>query len=117
MGSFRENLRDILDFQGLTVKELSYRTGLVKGTIDSYLGIRESIPPADVAVKIAQELGVTVEYLVTGVAADTKTKYTMIQDILDDMLTLDEQYLDIIRPMIRAAAITAKKKRNLAVSR
>ena len=34
MNSFRENLRNELDFQGLTVKELSAKTGIVKGTLD-----------------------------------------------------------------------------------
>ena len=66
MSSFKENLRAELDFQGLTVKELAARTGIIKGTLDNYLGTRESIPPADIAVKIAQALNVSVEYLVTG---------------------------------------------------
>ena len=66
MKSFRENLRDELDFQGITVKELSAKTGIIKGSIDNYLWARESIPPADVAVKIAEALNVTVEYLVLG---------------------------------------------------
>ncbi|MGN0729021.1 helix-turn-helix domain-containing protein [Treponema sp.] len=66
MNSFRENLRSELDFQGLTVKELSAKTGIVKGTLDNYLGARASIPPADIAVKIAEALNVSVEFLVTG---------------------------------------------------
>ena len=60
MNSFRENLRSELDFQGLTVKELSAKTGIIKGTLDNYLGVRASIPPADIAVKIAQALNVSV---------------------------------------------------------
>ena len=51
MNSFRENHRNELDFQGLTLKELSAKTGIVKGTLDNYLGIRASIPPADIAGK------------------------------------------------------------------
>ena len=53
MNSFRENLRSELDFQGLTVKELSAWTGSIKGSLDNYLGARVSIPPAGIAVKIA----------------------------------------------------------------
>jgi transcriptional regulator with XRE-family HTH domain len=64
--NFRENLRAELDFLGLTVKELSARTGIAKGTLDCYLGVRASMPPADIAAKIANALDVTVEYLVTG---------------------------------------------------
>jgi len=63
---FKENLRSELDYQGLTVKELSTKTGIAKGTLDCYLGVRASMPPADIAAKIASALDVTVEYLVTG---------------------------------------------------
>jgi len=64
--NFKENLRSELDYQDLTVKELSIKTGIAKGTLDCYLGVRASMPPADVAAKIAGALGVTVEYLVNG---------------------------------------------------
>ena len=64
--SFKVNLRAELDYLGLTVKELSAKTGIAKGTLDCYLGARASMHPADIAVKIAGALGVTVEYLITG---------------------------------------------------
>jgi len=64
--SFKTNLRAELDYQGLTVKELSAKTGIPKGTLDCYLGVRASMPPADIATKIAIALDVTVEFLVTG---------------------------------------------------
>ena len=63
---FKKNLRIELDYLNLTVKELSSKTGIPKGTLDCYLGARESMPPADIAAKIAGALGITVEYLVTG---------------------------------------------------
>jgi transcriptional regulator with XRE-family HTH domain len=63
---FRQNLRDELDYFDLTVKELSAKTNIPKGTLDSYLGDRASMPPADAAVKIALALDLSVEYLVTG---------------------------------------------------
>ncbi|MDE6067655.1 MAG: helix-turn-helix domain-containing protein [Treponemataceae bacterium] len=67
MGSlFRETLRSELDFQDIKVKELAIKTGISQRTLEGYLGARGSIPPADVAVKIAQVLNVSVEYLVTG---------------------------------------------------
>lgn len=63
---FKETLRSELDFQDIKVKELSARTGISHRTLEGYLSARGSIPPADVAVRIARALGVTVEYLVTG---------------------------------------------------
>jgi len=63
---FKTNLRAELDYLDLTVKELSVKTGIPKGTLDCYLGSRASIPPVDIAVRIASALGVSVEYLVNG---------------------------------------------------
>ena len=64
--SFRENLKDELKYQDIKVKELAFKTGINRRTIDNYLRSNESQPTAENAVKIAQVLGVTVEYLVTG---------------------------------------------------
>jgi transcriptional regulator with XRE-family HTH domain len=50
----------------MMVKELSAKTGISRYTIDNYLNTHNALPNAEAAVKIAQALGVTVEYLVTG---------------------------------------------------
>jgi transcriptional regulator with XRE-family HTH domain len=63
---FRENLRDELAYSGMLVKELAARTGISKRTLDNYLNNRGHMPDADIAVKMARVLGVSVEYLVTG---------------------------------------------------
>jgi transcriptional regulator with XRE-family HTH domain len=63
---FRENLRSELIYQDMLVKELAVNTGISRHTLDNYLNVRERMPTADVAVKIARVLGVSVEYLVTG---------------------------------------------------
>lgn len=63
---FKENLRDEITYQGLLVKEVASRAGLNAGSLSNYLKENSSIPAADVAVKIAKALGVTVEYLVAG---------------------------------------------------
>lgn len=63
--SFSENLRDVLDFRGMQIKELSAKTGISKNTIDNYLSGQKSLPNVENGVKIAKTLGVTVEYLVT----------------------------------------------------
>ena len=64
--SFRENLKAELVYSGMLVKELAAQTGLKKHTIDNYLSIRGRMPAADAAVRIANALGVSVEYLITG---------------------------------------------------
>ncbi len=120
MGStFRQNLKDELSFQGMTVKELSAKTGIPKPTLDCYLSSRETMPPASAAVRIAQALKVSVEFLVTGgETRKTETllnelKYKSIKDILADLLKLDENTLTYIRPMIHAA-VEAQEGRAVA---
>ena len=63
---FKENLKSELNYAGMMVKELSAITGIKRHTLDNYLNTHNSIPNAAAAVKIAQALGVSVEYLITG---------------------------------------------------
>lgn len=63
---FKENLKAELQYRDMTVKELANLSGIKKQTLDNYLSTHNSIPSVDVAVKIAQALKVSVEYLVTG---------------------------------------------------
>lgn len=66
MLGFATRLREETEYKGLLQKELAAKANVKKRALDMYLGSRESMPPADVAVRLAQVLGVTVEYLVTG---------------------------------------------------
>lgn len=59
-------------YQDMMVKELAEKTGISRHTLDNYLNVRENMPTADVAVKIAQVLGVTVEYLILGEENNTE---------------------------------------------
>ncbi len=64
--SFSENLRDLLDYKGIELKELSAGTGISKNTLDNYLSGQKSLPNIENGVKIAKFLGVSAEYLVYG---------------------------------------------------
>jgi transcriptional regulator with XRE-family HTH domain len=63
---FRENLKQEMAYFDMPVKQLAALSGIKPQTIASYLGVRAKIPSANAAVQIAQALGVSVEYLVTG---------------------------------------------------
>jgi len=63
---FRENLKSEIKYQGMPVKELAAKSGINKLTIDHWLSAKGKTPLLDKGVKIAQALGVSVEYLVTG---------------------------------------------------
>ncbi|MCL2293883.1 MAG: helix-turn-helix domain-containing protein [Spirochaetes bacterium] len=113
---FRKNLRSELDYHGLTVKELSAKSGIVKGTLDCYLGARASMPPADIAVKIANALGVSVEYLVTG--TEVKKEYSLqslghnIRTILQIILNLNEKDIEIMLGLANVLKKQAEKNKN-----
>jgi len=64
--SFKDNLREAINFSGLEQKELAYKAKINLRNIENYLRENAAIPSADKAVQIAKVLGVTVEYLVTG---------------------------------------------------
>ncbi len=76
---FKENLRDEISYQGLMVKEVADKAGIKAGSLSNYLKENSSIPAADVAVKIAQALNVSVEYLVTG--KDSKIKIEVDEEV------------------------------------
>jgi len=95
---FKANLRAELDYRGLTVKELSAKTGIPKGTLDCYLGVRASMPPADIAAKIATALDVSVEYLVTGQKINKQDKLLDhdVRSIMQILLELNEKDIKTI---------------------
>jgi len=78
---FKENLKSELIYKDILVKELASKTGISRHTLDNYLNVREHLPTVDVAVKIAQVLGISVEYLVTG-KEPTQTHLSMNHEII-----------------------------------
>ena len=109
---FKNNLREELNYQGITVKELASKTGIPYPTISCYLSSRQTMPPADIAVKISKALNVTVEYLVTG--SDDKTtphngeEHLPFRFLLSDLKKLSDSELETLSIMIHALA--EKKK-------
>lgn len=63
---FKETLKDELTFQDIQTKELANKTGISLNTLNHYLVQNGNAPSAENALKIAQALGVSVEYLMTG---------------------------------------------------
>jgi transcriptional regulator with XRE-family HTH domain len=128
MSSFAERLRSEIDYAGLSQKELAAKAGIKKRALDMYLGAQKSIPRADIAVKIASALGVSVEYLITGkevlrsketgkeaprsgeVPSSEISRYFKIRDIFDDLLLLPDETLLPIKSMIKTFAKQERKK-------
>jgi len=97
---FRENLREALDLSGLEQKELAHKANVKLRNIENYLRENASIPIADKAVQIAQALGVTVEYLVTG------------KNSLDEVYTFTEPE---IRKLVRSIKKLPKSKQLIVI--
>lgn len=116
---FRENLKEQIEYKGLVIKELAAKSGISKRTIDTYVDSRAVIPNAEIAVKLAEALDTTVEYLVKGKnsskAADLPPKlqknYGKYKKILDDLDSIPPELFSILEAMIHTAAkkYTSKK--------
>ncbi len=61
---FNGNLRQIMDENNISQKQLSERTGIPASSIASWYGKQSSSPSIEAVCKIADVLNVTVDYLV-----------------------------------------------------
>jgi len=69
--SFKNNLKNELNYQDIQLKQLSERIGVC------YVDHRECLPKMDIGYKIAKELNVTMECLLTGNPEDIYMKSTL----------------------------------------
>jgi transcriptional regulator with XRE-family HTH domain len=113
MSSFAERLRSEIDFAGLSQKEFAAKASIKKRALDMYLGAQQSMPPADVAVKLAAALGVSVEYLVTGKEYRHSVDISQFinqRDFLEDMAALPIDLAQLIKAMVKSAAGRERRK-------
>lgn len=85
---FQENLREEMLFQDIKPKAIADKTGISVNTIRNYINGHKAIPSAENAVKIAQVLGVSVEYLVLG--KDFARRPSPFQKLVSDFQQLCE---------------------------
>lgn len=98
---FRENLKDELKYQDIKVKELAEKSGISKRTIDHYLASRSTIPQAEAAVKIAQVLDVSVEYLVTGTESSVpKSIKPEVVDLITEINRLPPEDFELVKNFV-----------------
>lgn len=109
---FRENLKEQIEYKGMIIKEVAAKTGISKRTIDTYVDSRAVIPNAEIAVKLAEALDTTVEYLVRGsdkkrtldIPKKERRNCDKYKKIIDDLNQIPQNDLPIIEAMIHAAA-------------
>lgn len=108
--SFRENLRDELNYKDLRIKELSEKTKISIGTLNHYLAEKSTDPTAENAVKIARALGVTVEYLVTGKNPSTQNSKPQLTD---EEIRIYKQNASLIKKLAQLSPASKKAIENL----
>jgi transcriptional regulator with XRE-family HTH domain len=100
---FKENLKSELAYSGMLVKELAAKSGVSKYSLDNYLNAREQVPSIEAGFKIANALGVSVEYLVTGKDANNpqlSSEARTIGRVADQLNERDRRFiLDLIKWM------------------
>ncbi len=114
--SFWENVENIREVKDIPRKELAYRAGFSLNSISTGIA-RQSIPAADVACRIADALGVSVEFLVMGkskksrknnadedekVEAQLAAKKANLAKYMDKYATLIEEFSELSAPMQKA---------------
>lgn len=101
--SFRENLRDEISYQGLRIKEVAGKAQISESSFLSYVDARAALPNVEVAVKIAQALNVSVEYLVTGSDRSTPIDlkpFMIYKDLLKEISKLSPESWNELKPFI-----------------
>ena len=91
MSDFWKRVDEELDYKGMNRKTLSKEVGFSVGNVGKGIQLGSS-PSADTAVKIAQVLGVSVEYLVNGTNKSTENN----QENEELQLKLYRKYHDLI---------------------
>ena len=106
---FRENLKKELAYNGMLVKELAKAASVHKRALDTYLlSENASMPPADVAVRIARALGISVESLITGEETDVPRD---IRFIIQRLQRLNKKDRKIVSVLINALIERQETKR------
>lgn len=110
---FRTRLREQIEFLGMRDKEVADKAGITKRAIDCYVGVRACMPAADVAVRLAQVLGVSVEYLVTG--SDSPKPKPDSEAEIENQIHLYKKYNALIKNMEKLSPKKQKLVTDLAM--
>jgi transcriptional regulator with XRE-family HTH domain len=94
--------------------DISRITGIPRSTISNWIR-RGTYPSADCAEKIAEAIGVTVSWLVTGQDIFSETSHTprtqRIGRIIETVRALDDAQIEALEPIIEYIAIPKQIKK------
>jgi len=114
MGSFAENLREIMTRKDMTAKDLGKITKISYRTIEGWLDSRRSTPRVTDAYNTARALGTTVEFLVTGERSAGWNPPERIAHVVADLELLDDPGLEAVTVLARGLASRIEHERRPA---
>lgn len=85
MSGFSDRLLDELTYYGYSQADLARHLGVRQSTVQTWIQ-RGSIPAADTALRIADFLNVSLEYLVTGKLPESKKPKIEISDFNKELM-------------------------------
>lgn len=95
MLDFWKNVKEELDYNLKTQKELASAIGISYNTLQSWI-TKDRLPDAERALKIAKQLNTSVEYLVTGKTEEQKGVKQKLQNMIPKLNHLSDDNLDLI---------------------
>ena len=111
---FRERLKEVMAYHDIKTQELAEKSGVNKRTIDHYLMSDSQEPSVSKAVKIAQALNVSVEYLVTGKSAGgTDSQSREMRDFMRDFSALPPRQKSAVAQLVHLLAEPFVRERGL----
>lgn len=95
MLQFWQNVKEELEYNLITQKELASAIGISYNTLQSWI-TKDRLPDAEQAFKIAKELKTNIEYLVTGKHEETKSMNPKLLSIISILNHLSNENLKLI---------------------
>ena len=108
--SFKDRLKEEIAYKGFLLKELADKAKVPKRTLDSYVDSRGIIPPANIAVQIAEVLDVSVEYLVTGKDSKIAQNIEPYRELIAELSKLSEESRLELQPLLLAQVREKQKQ-------
>ena len=110
MTEFARRLSEEMDYLGIKKADLSRELNIPDSTIRSWWS-RDAMPAADVALKVAQFLNVSLEYLITGKNAPPKKEKRQEIDsvFLESFSMLSESDKEEIKDIINLKLVRKQK--------
>lgn len=112
---FKDRLRAVIEYRGMSIKELASETQISYSTFLSYIDARGTLPNVLTAVKLAKILDVSVEWLVAGDDEErAKTSFSPLSDeklkLLDNFCKLSAHDKNLLFELCKTLA--GKKSEN-----